>query len=51
MTEVECKLLRDIMPIYVDHLNENPDSLLVRFYGNIIIIIIIIIITATSIIT
>jgi len=35
MTEVECKLLRDIMPIYVEHLNENPDSLLVRFYGNI----------------
>jgi 1-phosphatidylinositol-4-phosphate 5-kinase len=29
----ECKLLRKIMPDYVKHLTENPDSLLVRFYG------------------
>ncbi len=29
----ECRLLRKIMPDYVKHLTENPDSLLVRFYG------------------
>lgn len=29
----ESKLLRRIMPQYVKHLTDNPDSLLVRFYG------------------
>mmetsp|Transcript_23038 Transcript_23038/g.38584 ORF Transcript_23038/g.38584 Transcript_23038/m.38584 type:complete len:705 (-) Transcript_23038:220-2334(-) len=29
----ECILLRQIMPRYVEHLHECPDSLLVRFYG------------------
>lgn len=32
-TKEECALLRQIMPQYVQHLSENPDSLLVRFYG------------------
>lgn len=29
----ESKLLRRIMPQYVEHLTANPNSLLVRFYG------------------
>ena len=29
----ECVLLRHIMPQYVEHLSEHPNSLLVRFYG------------------
>ena len=29
----ESQLLRQIMPSYVQHLTEHPDSLLVRFYG------------------
>ena len=29
----ESKLLRRMMPQYVKHLTDNPDSLLVRFYG------------------
>ncbi|KAJ1381574.1 hypothetical protein B484DRAFT_411697, partial [Ochromonadaceae sp. CCMP2298] len=29
----ECVLLRTIMPSYVEHLCQNPNSLLVRFYG------------------
>jgi 1-phosphatidylinositol-4-phosphate 5-kinase len=29
----ESKFLRRIMPQYINHLTQNPDSLLVRFYG------------------
>jgi 1-phosphatidylinositol-4-phosphate 5-kinase len=29
----ESKLLRRIMPLYIQHLTNHPDSLLVRFYG------------------
>lgn len=29
----ESKLLRRIMPLYIQHLTRHPDSLLVRFYG------------------
>lgn len=32
-TKEEAILLRNIMPEYVEHLYNNPDSLLVRFYG------------------
>jgi 1-phosphatidylinositol-4-phosphate 5-kinase len=32
-TKEEAKLLRRIMPEYVNHLHENPNSLLCRFYG------------------
>ena len=32
-TRAECKLLRKIMPKYVEHLDVHPSSLLVRFYG------------------
>lgn len=32
-TKEECILLREIMPQYIAHLIDNPDSLLVRFYG------------------
>ena len=32
-TKEECILLREIMPEYMAHLIDNPDSLLVRFYG------------------
>eukprot|EP01032_Pedospumella_encystans_P012007 gene12007-13921_t len=32
-TKEECVLLRNIMPKYVEHLSQHPDSLLVRFYG------------------
>ena len=32
-TKDESKLLREIMPQYLQHLHDFPDSLLVRFYG------------------
>lgn len=32
-SKAEIKLLRRILPQYVDHLHDNPSSLLVRFYG------------------
>lgn len=32
-TKEECRLLKSIMPRYVQHLSDHPDSLLVKFYG------------------
>jgi len=32
-TKEECKLLLKILPEYVEHLDHNRNSLLVRFYG------------------
>lgn len=33
ISEQEFKVLRDIVPSYLAHLEDNPDSLLCRFYG------------------
>ncbi|RYY70963.1 hypothetical protein EON63_22105 [archaeon] len=32
-TKDECNLLKSIFPVYIQHLTQYPDSMLVKFYG------------------